>query len=79
MKWPRQKGKPKRKQRSKVIRPFQVPDLNLKANYIQELTDLSVPQTEAPITIQLSDAQLKALAFHPLTLPGFPFHTTSIE
>ena len=79
MKWPRQKGEPKRKQGAKVIRPFQVPDLNFKANHCQELTDFSVSQTEAPITIQLPDTELKALAFHPLTLPGFPFHTTSFE
>ena len=65
--------------RAMGIRPFKVPDLNFKANHFQELTDLSVSQTESPSTIQLSDAQLKALAFHPLTLPGFPFHTTSFE
>ena len=73
------KGEPKRKQWAKGIRPFKVPDLNFKANHFQELTDLSVSQTKAPITIQLSDAQLKALAFHLLTLLGFPFHTTSFE
>ena len=79
VKWPRQKGEPRRKQGAKGIRPFQVLDLNFKANHIQDLTDFSVSQTVAPITMKLSDAQLKALAFHPLTLPGFPCHTTSCE
>ena len=73
------KGEPKRKQGAKGIRPFQVPDLNFMANYCQELTHFSVSQTEAPINIQLPDAKLKVLAFHPLTLPGFPFHTISFE
>ena len=73
------KGEPKRKQGAKGIRPFQVRDLNFKANHIQDLNDLSVSQAEAPVTIKVSDAQLKALAFHPLTLPGFPCHTTSCE
>ena len=36
-------------------------------------------QKEAPINIQLPDTKLKELAFHPLTLPGFPFHTISFE
>ena len=73
------KGKPKRKQGAKGIRPFQVPDLNFKANHCQELTHFSVSQKEAPINIQLPDTKLKVLAFHPLTLPGFPFYTISFE
>jgi hypothetical protein len=40
---------------------------------------LANSETEAPVTLSLSDSQLMALAFKPLNLEGFPCHTTACE
>ena len=77
--WPRRKGEPVRPQGSVGIRPFKVPDLNWDAKTLEDLVDKECFITEAPLTKDLSDEELKSLAFAPLQLPGYPCHTTSCE
>ena len=63
----------------KGVRPFKVPDINFEANHISELSDLSLCSTEAPLTMDLTENELRSIAFQPLDLKGLPCHTTACE
>ena len=63
----------------KGIRPFRVPLINFDARHISELSDLAICETEAPVTSNLDESQLRAFAFKPLNLRGLPCHTTACE
>ena len=52
---------------------------NFEAQHISELSDLASSETEAPLTLALSDIELRGLAFRPLDMQGFPCHTTAFE
>ena len=58
---------------------FLVPKINFSARSISELCDLANSETEAPLTLNLTDCELKAIAFTPMDLDGFPCHTTACE
>ena len=61
------------------VRPFRVPVINFEAAHISELTDLSLSTTEAPLTMAMTDTEIKSLVFTPLDLKGLPCHTTACE
>ena len=61
------------------VRVFKVPKLNFLADHISELSVLEDGATEAPFTVNLSDGELKALAFSPLDLKGLPCTTQACE
>ena len=77
--WERRKGEPKRGQGMRGIRPFRVPEINFQANHVSELSDLYSSLTEAPITLKMTDAEIRALAFTPLNLEGLPCTTLACE
>ena len=77
--WKKRKGEPAREPGMIGIRPFKVPDINFDANHISELCDLALSMTEAPITMKLSDQELRVLTFHPLDLKGLPCTTMACE
>ena len=56
-----------------------MPRINFSAESIAELCDLPSSDTEAPLTQSISESELKALAFKPFNLEGFPCHTTACE
>ena len=61
------------------IRLFRVPYINFKSESISQLTDLTLAETEPPLTLGMSEGELKSITDIPMDLGGYPCHTTSCE
>ena len=66
--------------KSTSIRKFVVTKINFKANNYTELFDWkTVKFSEPPLTMRLSDDEIRGFILTPLELPQYPFHTQAVE
>ena len=61
------------------IRQFRVPKLDFSASHISEICDFASFETEAPAALHMTELELRAIAFQPLSLNGLQCHTTAYE
>lgn len=61
------------------VRAFKVPKLNFEAKSYVAMTDLETVLYEPPLTMHLSDDQIKAIIEEPLIVPNYPNHTQAVE
>ena len=66
--------------KSNSIRKFVIPKINFKANNYTELFDWeTVKFSEPPLTMRLSDDEIRGFILTPLELPRYPCHTQAVE
>lgn len=63
-----------------TVREFQVPKINFKATSYPNLINWKKATfTEPPMTLDLSDEELRGLVEKPLFVPPYPCHTQAVE
>ena len=61
------------------VRKFRVPKLNFEATAYWDMIDIESELYEPPLTMHLSDEQIKAFEKTPLCIPDYPNHTQAVE
>ena len=61
------------------MRKFRVPKLNFEATAYWDMIDIESELYEPPLTMHLSDEQIKAFEKTPLCIPDYPNHTQAVE
>ncbi|KAF0287669.1 hypothetical protein FJT64_013938 [Amphibalanus amphitrite] len=62
------------------VRPYVLPKVNFSASNFTELLDWSAEDiTEPPLTMTLSDAEIRDICATPLEIGAFPVHTVAVE
>ena len=72
----------KRKRKEKVqkkIRKYRPRPINWNASTVGELVDLSAAETEPPLTLKLSDAEIEQLVYKPLEIPAYECVSQFVE
>ena len=61
------------------VRKFRVPKLNFEAATFIDMIDFEKELYEPPLTMHLSDEQIRDIAITPLSIPDYPSHTQAVE
>lgn len=61
------------------VRKFRVPKLNFEAATYVDMIDLEKELYEPPLTMHLSDEQIRDIIMTPLNIPNYPSHTQAVE